>query len=120
MYTNQDGLASRGMGPPPTQVVTIREGALYWRPVAAESYGTTMPMVRSCGPFVGASSKTFELRSEVHCYCIDNMKVVDLSRVDQGQMLNLIEVRAPFIGTVLVRKEDVITPGNNRTRVLKG
>jgi hypothetical protein len=120
MYTNADGLASRGMGPQ-QQIVSVREGAQYWRPVQAESFGGTVPMVRSCGPFVGASNKTFEMKNECSCYCIDNLKVIDLGKVDQSQMLRLIEIKAPWIGTVLVRREDIVSnSGEQGPRVLKG
>ena len=119
MYTNQDGMAARGMGPQ-QQTVAVKEGCLYWRPVQSQGFGATMPMVRSCGPFVGASSKVFELKSECHCLCIDDMQVIDMGKVDQGKMLNLVEIRAPWIGSVLVRREDIVMPGEKGPRVLKG
>lgn len=120
MYTNQAGMASRGMGPQQAEVVQLREGAVYYRKVDAEGFGTTMPMVRSCGPIVGVVGKEFEKRQECHCYLIDNLQVVDLGDVNPQKMLRLVEVRAPFIGTVLVERSAVLDPASRGPKVLKG
>jgi len=112
MYSNADGLASRNMGPQAQaqQQVMLREGAIYYRAIQADGFGTTMPMVRNCGPVVGVVGKEFELRGETSCYLIDNMDVVDLANINPQKMLSLVEIRAPFLGTLLVEKNSIITP----------
>jgi len=119
MYTNQQGMTSRGMGPQ-SQVVQLREGALYYRKVDAQAFGNTIPMVRSCGPAVGVNGKEFEMRQECQCYLIDNLEVVDLGNINPNKMLRLVEVRAPFIGTILVERSAVIDAGQKGPRILKG
>lgn len=121
MYTNAQGMAARGMGPQhPQQMVQLREGAIYYKKVDAEGFGTTMPMVRSCGPTVGVVGKDFEMRQECHCYLIDNLQVVDLGNINPQKMLRLVEVRAPFVGTILVERSAVLDPGGRGPKILKG
>jgi hypothetical protein len=119
MYTNADGMASRGMGPQ-VQTVTLREGAAYYRPVQADNFGSSVPMVRSCGSFNGVKGREFEMRSECQCYLIDNLEVVDLSQINPQRMLRLIEIRAPFIGTILVEERFLVCGGNDGPQILKG
>jgi len=119
MYANQQGMTSRGMGPQ-VQVVHLREGVVYYKKVDVEGFGTTMPMVRSCGPAVGVVGREFEMRQECHCYLIDNLEVVDLGNVNPQKMLKLVEVRAPFIGTILVESSAVVAPGDRGPKILKG
>lgn len=109
MYTNMDGMTSRGMGPQ-SKMVMVREGTLVYKAVQADGFGTTMPMVRSMGPAVGMVGKEFEMRGVTHCYLIDNLEVVDLSDINPQKMLHLVEVRAPFVGTLLVEKSAIIVP----------
>lgn len=119
MYGNMDGMASRGMGPQ-SQTVQLREGAVYYKKVETGEFGTTMPMVRSCGPITGIVGRDFELKQACHCYVIDNLQVVDLSQINPKKMMKLVEVRAPFIGSVLVDESAVIAPGDQGPKVLKG
>lgn len=119
MFTNQQGLASRGMGPQ-VQMVHLREGTLYYRKVDATNFGTTMSMVRSCGPAVGVVGKDFEMKEECQCYLIDNMQVVDLGDINPQKMLRLVEVRAPFIGSILVERSAVLAASDRGPKVLKG
>lgn len=119
MYMNQQNLSARGTGPQ-AQVVHLREGAFYYRKVEAQAFGNTTTMVRSCGPAVGVVGKEFEMRQECQCYLIDNLQVVDLGNIKSDKMLNLVEVRAPFIGTILVERNAVVDSSHRGPKILKG
>jgi len=119
MYSNAAGLQSRGMGPQTnTQTVFLQEGAVYYKAVQTNGFGTTMPMVRNCGQAVGVVGREFEFHGETHCYLIDNMEVVDLGNINPQKMLNLVEIRAPFLGTLLVERNSIIDPRQVGPQVL--
>lgn len=109
MYTNMDGMNARGRGPQ-VQTVFLREGARVYRSVEAQGFGNTMPLVRYAGPAHDMSGKEFEMRGTTNCYVIDGMEVVDLSQVDDSKMVQLVEVKAPWVGTLLVEKNAIIVP----------
>lgn len=118
MYTNVDGMASRGMGPQ-VQTVLLRPGTKYYKAVQADSFGTTMPLVRNCGVYSENVQREFEMRQECRCYCIDNLEAVDLSNPDPQRMIELVELRAPFVGTILVEKRAILAPAGG-PQLLKG
>lgn len=104
-----------------SQMVMVQEGAVYYRSIQNDGFGTTMPMVRNCGPIVGVTGKEFQYKRDTHCYLIDNMNVVDLSEINPNKMLNLVEVSAPFLGSFLVEKSSIIPlrqPGPARPQIL--
>lgn len=109
MYTNMDGMNARGRGPQ-VQTVFIREGARMYRSVEAQGFGNTMPLVRFAGPAHDMTGKEFEMRGTTNCYVIDNMEVVDLSKIDDSKMVQLVEVKAPWVGTLLVEASAIIVP----------
>jgi hypothetical protein len=120
MYTNMDGMASRGMGTQ-HQAVMVRPGAKYYKAVQADSFGTTMPLVRMCGAYNENVTREFEMLSECRCYVIDNLQQVDLSKMEPGRMVELVQVRAPFVGTILVEKSSIVGAGSSGgPQILKG
>jgi len=125
MQSRQSGMAIPGMGPPPATagapMVTLREGARFYRAVQAEKWGHTQKMVRSGGAVQGVAGREFQLKGETQCYCIDSLPVVDLSQINPQYMMNLVEVSAPFIGTILVERSAVVPVGQaGGQQLLKG
>jgi hypothetical protein len=120
IYSNMDGLASRGMGPQ-TQTVLVKPGTVYYKAIQAEGFGTTMPLVRNCGPYSDGNMREFEMLSECRCYVIDNLPAVDLSNLEPTRLKQLVQVRAPFIGTILIERSAIISPSiSGSPQVLKG
>lgn len=120
MYTNAHGMASRGMGPQ-VQTVMLKPGTVYYKAVDASGFGNTMPLVRKCGPYYeNGVNREFEMMQECRCYVIDNLNTVDLSNIDPKRLVQLVQVRAPFVGTILVERGAVISPSNRGPQVLKG
>ena len=119
MYTNAQGMSSRGMGPQ-VQTVYLREGATVYRAVQAESFGSTVPLVRNCGPTQGVGGKEFEMRGACSCYVIDSLEVIDMGNLDSKRSVQLVELRAPWIGTVLVEKNSILSSQSAGLQVLKG
>lgn len=114
-HTDQYGMATNALRQPQSvPMVMLREGAVYYKAVQVESFGTTTPMVRNCGPLEGVAGREFELKQETHCYVIDNMAVVDLGNVDPSKMIRLVEVCAPFIGSLLVDASAIIQGASGR------
>jgi len=113
----QGGMAIPGMSPPPasegTPMVMLREGAKFYRAVQAEKWGHTQMMVRSGGEVQGVAGREFQLKGESQCYCIDSLPVVNLSQVYPQLMINLVEVSAPFMGTILVERSAVVPVTHN-------
>jgi len=118
-------MAIPGMVPSPQNasapMVMLREGARFYRAVQAEKWGHTQTMVRSGGEVQGVAGREFQLKGESQCYCIDNLPVVDLTQVNPQHMLNLVEVSAPFVGTILVERSAVVPVGRTGgPQLLKG
>ncbi len=107
MFANQDALAARGTGPQ-TQPVMIKEGAVHYRPVDAQNFGTTMPLAKNCGPITNVNGKEFEMKGETNVYVIDGMNVVDMENLDPSRTKKLVEVSAPFMGKFLVEKSAIV------------
>lgn len=108
-HMDQYGMATNAVRQPQSApMVMLREGAVYYKAVQVESFGTTTPMVRNCGPLQGVAGREFELKQETHCYVIDNMAIVDLGNVDPSKMIRLVEVSAPFIGSLLVDESAIV------------
>lgn len=93
---------------PQTKPCTLREGAIHYRPVDAQNFGTTMPLAKNCGPLSQVQGKEFELGNETNVYIIDGMNVVDMEHVDPSRTKQLVEVSAPFTGKILVEKSAII------------
>lgn len=120
MYTNMHGMAARGMGPQ-TQTVIIKPGTVYYKAVEASGFGNTMPLVRKCGPYHdNGANREFEMMQECKCYIIDNLNAVDLSNIDPKRLVQLVQVRAPFVGTILVERGAIAGASNRGPQVLKG
>lgn len=119
MHMNQSAMAARGTGPS-GQTVQLREGSVYYKKIDADAFGHTTTMVRTAGPVTGVENKEFELKQECNCYLIDNLQVVDLGSIEQSKMLKLVEVRAPFIGSLFVERSAIVTPLSNEKQLLKG
>jgi hypothetical protein len=98
--------------------VYLREGTNYYRQIQNnDGFGTTTPLIKSMGPLNGVNGKEFAIMGEIRAYCVDNLSTIDLSKINQEpeRMLDLVRVRAPFVGDLLVERTAIVNDGNNRT-----
>lgn len=120
MMTNQ-ALGSNSGG---SSAVMLREGMPYYKLIPnPDGFGTVTPLVRHMGPLSQVAGKEFVVLNEVRGYLIDNSPVVDLSKINNTpeRFLNLVRVRAPFIGDILVAKEAVVYSASGISRgILRG
>jgi len=118
--TNQ-ALGSNSGG---SAAVMLREGMPYYKLIPnPDGFGTTTPLIRHMGPLSQVAGKEFVVMNEIRAYLVDNSPVVDLSKISSSpeKFLNLIRVRAPFAGDILVAKEAVVFSTSGISRgVLKG
>lgn len=113
-------LMQRAMAQQPVSDITVylREGANYYRQIQnPDGWGTTTTLIRSMGPLTGVANKEFAIMGEMRAYCVDNLSTIDLSKINEEpqRMLNLVRVRAPFAGDLLVEQSAIINGGNNIT-----
>lgn len=104
----------------------LREGANYYRQIQNnDGWGTTTPLIKSMGTLNGVNGKEFAIMGEIQGYCVDNLSTIDLSKINEEpqRMLQLIRVRAPFVGDILVERSAIVNSHNvgvgGRT-ILKG
>ena len=109
--------------------VFLREGFDYYRLVPNPAgFGTTVPLIRHVGKISQVQGKEFVMRQEVRGWCIDaSSPAIDLAKMNEQpeRMLSLVEVEAPFVGTLLVPREALVeirSPHNvhGGREVLKG
>lgn len=96
--------------------IYLREGANYYRQIQNnDGFGTTTPLIKSMGALNGVNGKEFAIMGEMRAYCVDNLSTIDLSKINQepGRMLDLVRVRAPFAGDLLVERSAIVNGGNN-------
>lgn len=111
-------LMQRAMMQQPTSggSVYLREGANYYRQIQnPDGWGTTTTLIRSMGPLNGVNGKEFAIMGEMRAYCVDDLSAIDLSKINQepGRMKDLVRVRAPFAGDLLVERSAIVNGGNN-------
>lgn len=117
MYANMERLQNNLQ----SQVVFLRPGVKYYKSVQSNSFGSTMPLVKDCGVYNESNQKEFEMKNTCKCYIIDNLNTVDLSNLDPNRLVELVELRAPWIGSILVEKRYIIQARtNNGPQILKG
>ena len=110
-------LMQRAMMQQPTSggAVYLREGANYYRQIQNnDGWGTTTPLIKSMGALNGVANKEFAIMGEMRAYCVDNLPTIDLSKINEEpqRMMNLVRVRAPFAGDLLVERSAIVN-GNN-------
>jgi len=96
------------------RMCTLVEGHEYYVKVQTGEFGGSNVLVRTVGVLQNLQGRTFEILSEVKAYVVDNLPTVDLSKIheyDQKISNQLVCVRAPFVGTILVKKEAVRQSG---------
>jgi hypothetical protein len=107
-----------------TTAVYLREGVNYYRQIQNnDGFGTTTPLIKSMGPLNGVNGKEFAIMGELRAYCVDNLSTIDLSKINEQpqRMLDLVRVRAPFVGDLLVERSAIINNvGNGGRGILKG
>lgn len=120
MYGPSNGGGSTGQ-----RSVFLREGADYYAHLKGSSgFGSTIPLIRGLGKLSGVMGKEFVIISEsVRCYKIDGLPVVDLGKANEQpeRYGTYVQVRAPFIGDILVEKNAIIeTQYNSGRQLLRG
>ena len=100
-------------------VVTLREGHDCFRQL---NMPADISLAIHAGPLSGISGREFEFKGIKQFYILKNQhEPVDLSTIDRTKLIKLAVVSAPFVGTLLVSENAVITTSNKRTReLLKG
>lgn len=99
-------------------VVYLREGLKSYRKLEIDS---PVPVAIDNGPIHGMIGKEFEYCGKIKVYLVENInKTIDLSKVDYNKFLNLVIVRAPFVGTLLVPEQALIKNQEHKQQLLKG
>ena len=99
-------------------VVYLREGSKSYRKLEIES---PMPVAIEVGPVNGMVGQEFEYCGIVKVYITEHHgRPVDFSRIDHSKIINLVMVKANFLGTFLVPESAVIKPQNEGQKLLKG
>ena len=103
---------------PPVNVCMVRENVEAYRQIQSQSFGTTTPLVIKVGPLNGVGGREFENKGLVKCYLVDNMQTIDLAEMSEHpeRMIRLVQISAPFIGTLLVPEHAIVNanrPGGN-------
>jgi hypothetical protein len=96
--------------------VYLREGANYYRQIQnPDGWGTTTTLIRSMGALSGVANKEFAIMGEMRAYCVDDLPSIDLSKINEQpqRMKDLVRVRAPFAGDLLVERSAIVNGGNN-------
>lgn len=121
----QQRMMQQQMGGAGAPVADLQEGLPYYTAVE-NSFGGTVPLIRTAGVIRGPTSRGVQITGAVSGYLIDNMPSVDMARIKEHpeRMVTLIEVSVPFMGKFLVPKEavqrrDAGPLGDGRT-ILKG
>lgn len=118
MMDGMMGMSNQG----PTKGVYLREGAEYYAHIKGSSgFGSTVPLVRSMGKLSGVMGREFAVISEsVRGYRIDGLQMVDLGKANESpeRYGTYVQVRAPFIGDILVERNAVIEIQQNGGRQL--
>jgi hypothetical protein len=106
------------MSPTSPATVFLREGHTAYKKLEIES---PIPVALETGPLYNVIGKEFEYCGKVKVYLAESMyKPIDLGRADPNKFINLVMVRAPFLGTILVPESAVIKKTQPGAQILKG
>lgn len=108
---------------PTANVCMVRENITAYRQVQSQSFGSTTPLVIGIGPLNGVAGKQFENKGLVSCYLVDNMQTIDLAEMSEHpeRMIRLVQISAPFIGTLLVPESAIVSSTSNQgAQILRG
>lgn len=102
--------------PSPT-TCTIKPGATFYRPLATSGWPTSFPCVKESG-ITPPVSQDFEYRGETKVYKVGK-DAIDFSKIDPNSpnLITLIEVKANFVGVILVNKSDILEIKNNNSNM---
>lgn len=110
-------------------VCMVKEGSRAFRMLPTDGFGTTVPLVVDMGPLTNVAGKQFENKGYKRCFLVDNNNIghtVDLSEMSNqpDKFLNLIQLNAPFIGSIFVSEQSMVeinqTQNNHNKNLLKG
>jgi hypothetical protein len=107
---------------PEGQVVMLREGARYFRQISMEAFGVSIPLLRSMGQANNLAGRQFELRGASRGYIVDGLNVIDAGKMNESpeRFVNLVKIRAPFIGDIFVENSSIIHANGQQKGILKG
>lgn len=104
------------------------EGYKYYTVLKSENFGHTFIIAKTGGIIGGNSSKGVIVKEERRCIIVDEINVLDFSKINENskEIVTLVEISVPLVGTFLVKKEAIsnfnrntIGLGNGR-QLLKG
>lgn len=99
-------------------VVYLREGLKSYRKLEIDS---PVPVAIEVGPIHNVAGKEFEFAGRIKVYLTENInKPIDLSRIDHSKFINLVIVKAPFVGAMLVPEAAIIKANDQNPQILKG
>lgn len=106
------------MGQKQSTIVYVREGYKNYKQLQIES---PIPIVVDVGPINNTIGKEFEYCGKAKVYLSEGFnKPIDLCNLDHNKFINLVIVKAPWIGTILVPENAIIKTNSNNCSILKG
>lgn len=99
-------------------IVYLKEGYKSYRKLEIDS---PVPVAIEVGPLHGTIGKEFEYVGNIKVYITENIsKPVDLSKIDHSKFINLVIVRAPWVGSMLVPESAILKNTPAERTLLKG
>jgi hypothetical protein len=102
----------------PVQVCVLVEGHRFFNPLQVQGFASTMPIVRTAGQLSNVRNQQFQVKGMRQCYVVDGLPRIDLQNQDPRRFINLVEVYAPFMGTILVPQEAIMM-GDSSQQLLR-
>lgn len=110
---NSNGFMPQGFKPNNSgpQQINLKVGKTYYVSVSTGGgFQAPVPLIKEGGKVVEQISKNVFLKKTEKCYLIDNMSVVDLSRINENPQLitEVCLIEIPLIGMIYVTKDAII------------
>lgn len=103
-------LISQNVNQNNSNAVHLKEGYEYYKVINSQNFGHSIPLVRNMGTLSNVNNIEFVIMEEIKVFCVDNMNVVDLSKINEQpeKYLTLIKVRSALNGDLLVNKSAIV------------
>jgi len=108
---NQPSTTQQANNVKPSNTCSVREGAIMYRAVETQGFGSTAIIVVPAGSCPAEYSvRQFEYcHTPKTCYLLENqMSVIDMGKIHEKKTLNLVEVSSPFVGKFFVQQSNVV------------
>lgn len=101
----------------------LKPGGIYYKPLNAQGWPVRFPICREGGS-IPNNGQEFEYRGERKA-CVVGQEAIDFSKINESSpnVLDLVEVKANFVGTIFVEKgsiAEIINGSNNEKGILLG